>query len=105
MNHPKLITLSIDVTQLDKSRFKEIIRKGSGPRAGMKAVFADLVLVATPGGQYGDYIVKQQVNKEERAARVEMPILGNGKVFEMGERQAAAPLPQPQQDDNSEVPF
>ena len=45
MNHPKLITLSIDVTQLDKSRFKEIIRKGNGPRAGMKAVFADLVLV------------------------------------------------------------
>ena len=103
--NPKLITISIDVTQLDKARFKRITRKGTGPRAGMDAVFADLVLVATPEGKFGDYIVKQQVTKEERAARVEMPILGNGKVFDMGERQAAAPVPQPQRDDGSEVPF
>lgn len=104
MNHPKLITLSIDVTQLDKSRFKEIVRKGSGPRAGMKAVFADLVLVATPGGQYGDYIVKQQVNKEERAARVEMPILGNGKVFDAGQPKPQAEA-QPQPETGDDVPF
>lgn len=104
MNHPKLITLSIDVTQLDKSRFKEIIRKGSGPRAGMKAVFADLVLVATPGGQYGDYIVKQQVSKEERAARVEMPILGNGKVFDIAQPKPQAES-QPQPETGDDVPF
>lgn len=104
MNHPKLITLSIDVTQLDKARFKEIIRKGNGPRAGMKAVFADLVLVATPGGQYGDYIVKQQVSKEERAARVEMPILGNGKVFDAGQPKPQ-PESQPQPETGDDVPF
>ncbi len=104
MNHPKLITLSIDVTQLDRARFKEIVRKGNGPRAGMKAVFADLVLVATPGGQYGDYIVKQQVSKEERAARVEMPILGNGKVFDIAQpKPQAEAQAQPETDDN--VPF
>lgn len=72
----------------------------------MKAVFCDLVLIATPGGEYGDYIVKQSVTKEERAARKEMPILGNGKVW--GDRPASsAPPPQdneppPQGDD---VPF
>lgn len=102
--NPKLITLSIDVTQLDRARFKEVIRKGNGPRAGMKAVFVDLVMVATPDGQYGDYIVKQQVTKEERAARVEMPILGNGKVFD-GDRARPQPAPQQESAQGDDLPF
>lgn len=102
---PKLITLSIDVTQLDRARFKEIVRKGNGPRAGMKAVFVDLVLVATPDSEFGDYIVKQQVTKDERAARLEMPILGNGKAWDNGPAKPQAKdepqgAPQP-----GEVPF
>lgn len=72
-----MIGLSIDVTLLQKARFKEVIRKN-----GKKAIFAELVLFESPNSEYGDYIVKQQVTKEERAAKLEMPILGNGKILE-----------------------
>ena len=44
-----MITLSIDVTQIDKSRLKEITRKN-----GQKAKFLELILIETPDGQYGD---------------------------------------------------
>lgn len=71
-----MILIQIDVTLLDKARFKEVTRKN-----GKVAKFCDLVLFESQS-EYGDYIVKQQVTKEERAARVEMPILGNGKNFE-----------------------
>ena len=68
-----MIIISIDVTKLDKARFKEVTRKN-----GQKAVFCDLVLFDT-NSEYGDYLVKQGVSKQERERRVEMPILGNGK--------------------------
>jgi hypothetical protein len=68
-----MITLSIDVTLLDKKRFKEVTRKN-----GAKAVFCDLVLFETQS-EYGDYLVKQSTKKEE--GRVEMPILGNAKKW------------------------
>jgi hypothetical protein len=68
-----MITLSIDVTLLDKKRFKEITR-----RNGNKAVFCDLVLIEA-NSQFGDYMVKQSCTKEERQARLQMPIVGNGK--------------------------
>jgi len=69
-----MITLSIDVTQIDKSRLKQVTR-----RNGEKAKFLELILIETPDSEYGDYMVKQGLTKEEREARVEMPILGNGK--------------------------
>lgn len=71
-----MITLSIDVTLLDKKRFKEITR-----RNGNKAVFCDLVLFESPTSKFGDYIVKQSCTKEESQARLQMPIVGNGKNF------------------------
>lgn len=70
-----MIIASIDVTLLDKARFKEVTCKD-----GHVAKYCELVLIETPNGQYGDYMVKQGVTKEEREARIEMPILGNGKV-------------------------
>ena len=69
-----MITLSIDVTMLDKARFKEVTRKN-----GKVAKFCDLVLFETQS-EYGDFIVKQSVPKSE--GKVEMPILGNGKIWE-----------------------
>jgi len=101
-----MITLSIDVTQIDKSRLKEITRKN-----GQKAKFLELILIETPDGQYGDYMVKQGLTKEEREARVEMPILGNGKNVGGGNRQQSRPVQrQPKMDevfndDSSEIPF
>lgn len=64
-----MITLKIDVNKIDKSRLFK----------GQKGTYLDLVLIETPGGKFGDYMVKQSQTKEEREARKEMPILGNGK--------------------------
>lgn len=96
-----MITISIDVTQLDKARFKEVTRKN-----GKVAKYCDLVLIDTPNSQYGDFIVKQSVTKEERAARKEMPILGNGKNLDKpsGRRPNLQPETKSQFDD-SEPPF
>ena len=97
--NPKLILFSIERKLVDSKRVRTYQR-----RNGDTVEVYDFAMHATPNSQHSDYIVKQQVSKEERAARVEMPILGNGKVFDMGERQAAAPVPQePSQDD--QVPF
>lgn len=71
-----MISISIDVTLLDKARFKRVTR-----RDGTEAVFCELIAIDTPAGKFGDYMVKQEVSKEERAQRVEMPILGNGKTI------------------------
>lgn len=69
-----MITLSIDVSKLDKSRFKRVTKKNGEP-----AVYCELVLLETPNGQYGDYMVKQGLTKAERDEGIQMPILGNGK--------------------------
>lgn len=73
-----MITLKIDVTKLDKKRFFQ----------GTKGLYCDLILIETPNGQYGDYMVKQSISKEERAANVQMPILGNAKNMGGGQRNA-----------------
>jgi hypothetical protein len=69
-----MITLSIDVTLLDKSRFKPYTRKN-----GKVAKFCELVLLDTPNSEFGDYMVKQGTTKAEREEGLQMPILGNGK--------------------------
>lgn len=69
-----MITISIDAKRLDKTRFKKITRKN-----GEEAIFIELVLLETKS-EFGDYLVKQSSTKEEREAKVEMPILGNGKI-------------------------
>ena len=69
-----MITLSIDVTLLEKSRFKEITRKSGKP-----AKFCELVIFKSKADEL---FVKQQVTKEERLAKVEMPILGNAKDWD-----------------------
>lgn len=68
------ILASIDVTLLDKTKFKRVTRKN-----GNEAVFCDIVLFETPNSEYGDFMVKQSQTKEEREANMQSPILGNGK--------------------------
>lgn len=100
---PELITLSIDVTLLDKNRLKDFTRKN-----GKKAVFCELVLIPTPNSEFGDYVVKQSVTKEEREAKLEMPILGNGKVFTSkggGRPSGGAPRPSTKPPEDDDVPF
>jgi len=95
-----MITLSIDVTLLDKARFKTITRKN-----GQQAKFCDLVIFQSKAGEL---FVKQQVTKEERLAKVEMPILGNAKDWDnQSQSRPASPASAPasETDDNSQVPF
>jgi hypothetical protein len=95
-----MITLSIDVTKIDKTR----IAKGK---------YLDLTCVENKGGRddYGnDGFVTQKATKEEREQRVRMPILGNYKDWSKGrdsERPAPRKQEKPAAHDNQEdmVPF
>ena len=104
-----IITVKIDVKKLDKARFFE----GKPDRNGHKPLYCDLVLIARKEvGQYGDtHIVKQSVTKEEREARLEMPIIGNatergGAMNSQGPQQTRPkPAPQRQENLDEDVPF
>lgn len=82
-----MIILDIDVTKLDKTRFRE-------GKNGAK--YCDLVLIDHPS-DYGDGFVKQGVSKEEREARVDMPILGNFKIVGKRNDSQARPAQRPAQ--------
>jgi hypothetical protein len=65
-----MIILNINFRKIDQSRLKKT-EKGS---------YGDLILIDSPREQNGIHIdgfVKQGVTKEEREAKVEMPILGD----------------------------
>tara|TARA_R110002020_G_scaffold23538_13_gene78297 strand:- start:362 stop:670 length:309 start_codon:yes stop_codon:yes gene_type:complete len=65
-----MITVSIDVTKLDKSRFFK----------GKKGTYANLTLIESPNDQYGNtHLVVQSSTKEEREEGLKMPIIGNAK--------------------------
>lgn len=72
-----MITLSIDCLLIDKARLKDFKKKD-----GKMAKYAELILIPTPNSDYGDFIVKQSVTKEEREAGKQLPILGNAKYLE-----------------------
>jgi len=75
-------TAKIDVTKIDKSRLYK----------GQKGTYLDVVLIPTPQSEYGDFMIVQQVSKEERDSGVKGEILGNGKV--MGEAKSQPEEPQ-----------
>ena len=69
------ISIKLDVKKLDKARF---FAAQSG------ALYVDLTMFLDPDneGQYGDHgFITQSTTKEEREQNVQMPILGNGKIF------------------------
>ena len=105
MDLPELITFQIDRKLIDRARMKSVPR-----RDGSVSEFYEFSMHKLREPKHGqDYIVKQSVSKEERAARVEMPILGNGKAWDFSKPKAAAPSnpspagDAPPQSDN--VPF
>ena len=85
------ISLKLDVTKIDKSRlFKS--EKG--------ATYLDLTtFIDTDNeGQYGDHGFITQSKKKEEGKDVQLPILGNTKVFwqeapQFGQQAPASPLP------------
>jgi hypothetical protein len=86
------ITGSINVSKLDKSRFIK----------GEKGVYVNLILIETPESEYGDYICKQDMKKEDRESGAQTPILGN---FKNRNSKGKAKNNAPESDDDSEIPF
>ena len=69
-----MITVSIDVTKLDKSRFYK----------GKKGTYVNLTLIESPNDQYGNtHLVVQSSTKEERDAGLVLPFIGNAKDFKI----------------------
>lgn len=98
------ISIKLDVTKLDKSRFFK----------GEKGTYADLTTFVDldQAGKYGDNgFISQSQTKEERDAKApNLPILGNVKVF-YKDTAPQAPAPQaqapqaPAPDLDDDVPF
>lgn len=87
-----MIAVKIDFDKIDESKLFQ----------GKKGRYLDLVLIPTPNGKYGDYLVKQSQTKEERERGEEVPILGNGKhVVPVGRAHRAADA----KPSDSEPPF
>jgi len=93
------ISVKIDVTKIDKSRLFK----------GAKGTYLDLTtFVDTDNpGQYGDHgFISQSVSKDEKAAGVKTPILGNVKVFyQQGEDSQATSIAPSAPDFNDDIPF
>lgn len=88
-----MITVSIDVTKIDKQKLY----------VGKKGTYLNAVLIETPNSEYGDYMVKENISKEDRERGIEGAILGNGKIVKKSEsKQNQEPTPPPGEDD---LPF
>ena|SRR6267143_3094563 len=98
-----MIAMSIKVDKLDKSRFIK----------GEKGIYCNLILIETPNSAYGDYMVKQDMSKEERESGKGTPILGNAKILahrKTNEDYPRTSEPKPQKsyvddDDPEDLPF
>jgi len=88
-----MISARIDVTKIDKNRLY----------VGAKGTYLDVVLIPTPNGKFGDYMVVESVTKEEREAGEKGTILGNGKNLITG-KVNVTPV-EASNDVNDELPF
>ena len=86
------ISVKLDVKKLDKARF-------FAAQSGALYVDLTMFLDANNEGQYGDHgFITQSTTKEEREQSVQMPILGNGKIFYgLQELKGTGQAPQQQQ--------
>jgi len=97
------ISFKIDVTKIDKSR---LFQGEKGIYLNMTA-FIDTKKI----GQYGDHgVINQSTTQEERADGMEMPIIGNVKVFfstlKKESKSASTPAPSSYKDEpNDVIPF
>lgn len=67
-----IIKCKINVSKINKEKLFK----------GDKGAYLDCTLLASSDNQYGnDYMIVQDVSKEERLAGVKGAIIGNGKIF------------------------
>ena len=99
-----MIRCKIDVNKIDRGKLFK----------GEKGLYLDIVLIESTNSQYGDdYMIVQDVTKEEREAGVKGAILGNAKIVarkQAPQRPAPAPAkpaarPASQEGLDEDVPF
>jgi hypothetical protein len=101
MSNGKLLSVSIDVTKLDKTRFYQ----------GAKGTYCNLdIWVNEEEDQYGNHAsVNQSQTKEERDAKEKKIYVGNGKkLFGWDNESSARPATASaatSQDDGDDIPF
>jgi hypothetical protein len=95
-----MISLKIDVTKLDKTRFHK----------GAKGIYCDLVLFEKPNEYGDDGFCTQSLKREERDSGERMPILGNWRTIgtkkngDAATPQRSKPTAKPAPEDD-EIPF
>ena len=92
----EVINCKINVETITKSKLFK----------GEKGTYLNFTLVPTPNSQYGDFMLVEDITKEERESGTKGVILGNGKKFQRGEGAAKAQesgARLPEADDN--LPF
>ena len=103
------VNINIDVSKLDKNRFHK----------GEKGNYCDLTVFIDPDNpsEWGTHGIVTQSKKKDEAKDVQLPILGNAKVFwqdqsapqapSMPTAQTAPPVDYGQSDniDESDIPF
>lgn len=89
----KPITISIDLTKIDKSRIIE------GSKGGK---YINMAIIPTPSSEYNTHMVVQSVSKEERENGTKGEILGGAKRWDEKTTQPAQEQPTPQ---NEDLPF
>jgi DNA-binding cell septation regulator SpoVG len=70
----KVIKLNLNVSKITKEKLVK----------GEKGLYLNCALIETPNNEYSDYMIVEEISKEEREAGQKGEILGNGKVFEGG---------------------
>lgn len=95
-----IIAAKIDVTKIDKDR---LFQGKNG------AKYLDVILIESPESRYGDdFMVTQQVTKEEREQGARGAILGNAKYLGRGKSSSPArttSAPTTTDDGDGSVPF
>lgn len=84
--------IKIDVSKISKSRLFK----------GAKGTYLDCVLIESKN-EFSDFMIIEQVTKEEREAGVKGAIIGNGSYF--GQQQQGQPEQQPVNEELGELPF
>lgn len=87
-----MITIKINVNNIDKNRLY----------SGEKGTYLNAVLIPTPDSEYSDYMIVEQVSKEERERGTKGNILGNAsEMKQRTEPVSSAPVA----DNDDDLPF
>jgi hypothetical protein len=79
----RIIKVQIDLAKISKEKI----------RINGQYKNYDIVLIETPNGQYGQWMVTENQSKEERDSGTKAKILGNGKNVNWGESGSSGSKP------------